>query len=187
MKLKELIKKPISEQEEILLYIGISKPKNKFKYRFKRYVGTDIEDISYKDVDHLKRLFFNSDIISIIEIIKTLYKCTDKVVLNLSVEKVIPIIKSISDQFEKIIREESKLDVFSEPKIKMALKMAGSEAMNQFGITNTIDSLSNGNKELWSYFENLPYHKVRYMIMFNTVGNMVNKNFQKAINNLNKI
>lgn len=186
MKLKNVLRLELKEQEEYFWYIGVSKPKSSFGW-FNRHKAKELQEHSYIDVDYIKRLFFKSDIVSIIEIISILFKISEKKVLNLNIGVFVGVVKHIQNEIESILNEEEKLDAFNDPKIQMALKMSKAEIMNQFGIYNPIDSLAKGDKTKWEYFKNLTYREVRFMLTFDTVSNSVNTKFQKNYNDILKL
>lgn len=187
MRLIQVLKMPLSKQEEYFWHTTIAKPKESFKMYLKGYKCKPIVNFTFKEVDYIKRLFFKSDVNSILEILSMQYGCKVKTLLLLKIEVFIGLLKNLQDEIEHIVKEDEKLDHFSDEKVKMALKMSKADIMDQFGIYNAIDSLASNDKSKWKYFENMPYYRVKFMLTFNTVSNSVNKKFEKNYNDLLKL
>lgn len=184
---KKVLKQPAEVQNQYFWYTSITKPNNAFKRFFKSYNSKPIVNFTFKEVDYIKRLFFEGDLVSIFEVLRMQYNCKDYTLLRLDIKVFLSLIRNLQKEVESILKEDEKLDTFSDDKVKMALKMSKADMMDQFGIYNAIDSLAQNDKSKWDMFENMPYYRVKFMLTFNTVGNSVNKKFQKNYNDLIKL
>lgn len=187
MKLKNVLKLDTKEQQDIFWNINVVKPIYIFRYKFKGYKYIPLGEHCYRDADYIKRLFFEDNLESLLEGLTECFKVPLKVLMNTNVITILKCLKTIKNDIENDLAEQEKLNFFSDKKISMAMKMSKSEVMSQFGIYNVIETLSGGDKNKWSYFENLKYSKIKLMIAFNTLSGDLNKRFQKNYEQLNKI
>lgn len=186
MRVYRFIQEDVEHQSEVFSYLDLIKPKNSFRM-FKMFSLGYVSDLSYEDVDYVKRLFLESTISSMLEAISIAFKINKKLILLLRLKTFMSLIKFVSDELIRLNNEESKLEVFTDEKIKMALEMSKSDVMNQFGIYNSIDTLAKGDVTKWDEIAKMPYSIVQFKLSKNIVSDSLQKAFQENYNKLNKI
>ena len=187
MKLKDVIKLPAEEQADLFWNINVVKPIYIIRVGLKRYKYTELGEHCYRDADYIKRLFFEDNLESLLLGLTECFKIPRSKLMTMRFVLLLRCVKAIKNDIESDIEEQNKLAFFSDEKTKMAMKMSKSEVMNQFGIYNVIETLSEGKKDKWNYFLNLKYREVKLMVAFNAISGDLNKRFQKNYEQLNKI
>ncbi len=178
MRLYKFIKQEHDYQNEVFSYLELVKPKNKFRF-IKSYYCESLVNLSYEDVDYVKRLILDANLQGMIQAISVTFGISTRLILMLRMKTFISLVRFIALELEKIHSEEEKLQVFHDEKVLMALEMSGASMMNQFSIYNVIDSLSKNDLEQSERLKKLPYHLINFKATKNIVSDSVNKSFQE--------
>jgi hypothetical protein len=183
MRLYKLLKLSEKEQIEAFEYLTLVKPKDKFILK-----GKDVFQLKLKDFDYLRRLMSSGDFVDICISLKIVFRIPMFLIPFLRVNTLFGLINHIIQKLELSRERESKLDSFVDANKQIAMEMSGAKRLNQFGIYNLVDSLANGDKSKWEYYENLPYEKIYFFTTFVTLQGSVNSLFEKNYSDLiNKI
>ncbi len=181
MRLYKLISLPQKEQIEAFDYLTLVKQKDRFIFKSK-----DIFQLKLKDFDYLRRLMSTGDFVDICKSLKIVFRIPMFLIPFLRVNTLFGLVNHIVQKLELSRERESKLDSFVDANKSIAMEMSGAKRLNQFGIYNLVDSLSNGDKSKWEYYENLPYEKIYFFTTFTTLQNNVNSLFEKNYSDLIK-
>ncbi len=181
MRLYKLISLPQNEQIEAFDYLTLVKQKDRFIFKSK-----DIFQLKLKDFDYLRRLMSTGDFVDICKSLKIVFRIPMFLIPFLRVNTLFGLVNHIVQKLELSRERESKLDSFVDANKSIAMEMSGAKRLNQFGIYNLVDSLSNGDKSKWEYYENLPYEKIYFFTTFVTLQNSVNSLFEKNYSDLIK-
>ena len=181
MRLYKLISLSQKEQIEAFDYLTLVKSKDRFIFKSK-----DIFQLKLKDFDYLRRLMSTGDFVDICKSLKIVFRIPMFLIPFLRVNTLFGLVNHIVQKLELSRERESKLDSFVDANKSIAMEMSGAKRLNQFGIYNLVDSLSNGDKSKWEYYENLPYEKIYFFTTFVTLQNSVNSLFEKNYSDLIK-
>ena len=183
MRLYKLISLTKEQQSEAFEYLTLVKPKTRFVLKSK-----DIFQLKLKDFDYLRRLMSSGDFVDICKSLKIVFRIPMFIIPFLRVNTIFGLVNHIVQKLEISRERESKLDSFVDANKQIAMEMSGAKRLNQFGIYNLVDSLANGDKSKWDYYENLPYEKIYFFTTFVTLQSSVNSLFEKNYSDLiNKI
>ena len=172
-KLIEFINQPPEVIERTMIALRYLKP-----IKTKR----EIFHMKLKHVELIKTSINSTQDEDLIKIISKVQKCKKKEVFNIPIIEFFGILNSIRKQLEVIVKAEENALKPSEINMKWEA-VNGSERKAKFGILNTLEFLSNGDRTQYQYFNNLEYSEVFAILLMIKEDSDIQKDMDKIKTN----
>lgn len=188
MTLYDFIQLPEEKQKELLPALKVLKPLSNYtcKRWFKKRthgVKESITELTFGEVNSVKRYVIKGTMEDLIEAFKIVYKCKARDIIQMEVTQFYRCMIFITTEVDKVIKMEQQHWNTEPTDHDAKLQQAGGKELEQFGDLPIIDSLAGGDILRYNDIEKLNYLEVHYILWYRAIQTNIQNRFQKLMVN----
>lgn len=188
MRLYDFLQLPEEKQKELLPALKVLKPLSNYTRRpwFKKRthgVKDSITELTFGEVNIVKRYVIKGTMEDLIEAFKIVYKCKARDIIRMEVIQFYRCMIFITNEVDKIINMERQHWDTEPTDHDAKLQQAGVKELERFGDLPMIDSLAGGDILRYNDIEKLNYLEVHYILWYRAIQTNIQNRFQKLMIN----
>ncbi|WP_454988668.1 hypothetical protein [Capnocytophaga sputigena] len=188
MTLYDFIQLPEEKQKELLPALKVLKPLPNYtrkRWLKKRTYGVkdSITELTFGEVNSVKRYVIKGTMDDLIEAFKIVYKCKARDIIRMDVIQFYRCMIFITTEVDKVIKMEQQHWNTEPTDYDIKLQQAGVKDLEQFGDLPMIDSLAGGDILRYNDIEKLNYLEVHYILWYRAIQTNIQNRFQKLMIN----